>query len=119
MQPTHKPLAIVVEDNDLLRDLVAVLLEESEMEVVACDSAEAALTALDRYGSRVNMIFTDVNLAGMLTGVELAAIAKQRFPDLCVLVTSGKQAPPLPAGTRFLAKPWMPLDVLREAERIR
>jgi hypothetical protein len=65
------------------------------------------------------MIFTDVNLAGSMSGAELAAVAKQRFPELCVLVTSGRGEPRLPEGIRFLHKPWLPLDLLREAERAR
>lgn len=118
MQQSRKPLALVVEDDEMQRDLIVMLFEESEMDVVQCESAEAALAALEKVGDRVKMIFTDVSLAGSLSGVDLARIAKQRFPDLCVLVTSGKRVPELPDGTRFLPKPWMPLDLLREAERV-
>jgi hypothetical protein len=54
-----------------------------------------------------------------MNGVELAHIAKQRKPDLDVIVTSGKPlAQPLPNGAKFWSKPWVPLDVIREAERM-
>ena len=40
----YKPIALVVEDNALQREHAVVLLEECEMAVVQCDSAEAALS---------------------------------------------------------------------------
>jgi hypothetical protein len=40
-------------------------------------------------------------------------------PDIEVIVTSGKPLrQPLPDGARFWPKPWAPLDVIREAERM-
>jgi DNA-binding NtrC family response regulator len=113
-----KPIALVVEDDELQRELVAMLLEESDMGVIQCESAEAALRVLEKMGGCLSMMFTDVNLAGTLDGVDLAHFARERFPDLDVVVTSGAaQTKSLPEGTTFMAKPWRPLDVLRVAER--
>ena len=66
-------------------------------------------------------MMTDVSLAGNMNGVELAHVAKDRNPELDVIVTSGKPAcaQPLPEGAQFWAKPWAPLDVIREAELAR
>ena len=112
-----KPIALVVEDDELQRQLVATLLEESDMGVIECESAEAALRVLDRMGGCLSMMFTDVNLAGTMDGITLAHFARKRFPDLHVVVTSGAvQSKALPKGARFMPKPWRPLDVLREAE---
>jgi two-component system cell cycle response regulator CpdR len=112
-----KPIALVVEDDALQRELVVVLLEESDMGVIECDSAEAALGVLDRIGDCLSLMFTDVNLAGAMDGLALAHCAKNRFPGLQIIVTSGTPRTGLPEGVKFLAKPWQPLDVLREAER--
>jgi two-component system, cell cycle response regulator CpdR len=112
-----KPIALVVEDDVLQRELVVVLLEESDMGVIQCESAEAALVVLDRMGGCLSLMFTDVNLAGAMDGLSLAHSAKDRFPNLHVIVTSGTPRTGLPDGAKFLAKPWRPLDVLREAER--
>ena len=72
---------------------------------------------LDRMGSTLSLLMTDVNLAGRMTGAELAAIARSRHPWLDVVVTSGKPLNGrLPDGVKFWAKPWAALDVLREAE---
>jgi hypothetical protein len=64
-------------------------------------------------------MMTDVQLAGHMNGVELAHIAKKCNPELDVIVTSGKPLPqPLPDGAKFWPKPWAPLDIIREAERM-
>jgi len=113
-----KPTALVVEDDELQREMVATLLEESEMGVIQCESAEAALLVLDKMGGCISMMFADVNLAGRINGIELAHAAKNRYPNMHVIVTSGTtHKMKLPEGAAFMQKPWLPLDVLREAER--
>ena len=114
----YKPAALVVEDDEMQREILALLLEESDMRVIECESAEAAVAVLDQMGTALSLVFTDINLAGDMTGIELAHIAKRRFPELRVIVTSGGiYNPRLPDGATFMPKPWLPLDVLREAER--
>lgn len=109
--------ALIVEDDPMQRDMMSLLLEESDYDVIACESAEAAELVLSKPGNRVVLLMTDVNLAGRMSGVELAHIAKRRSPQLKVVVTSGRPlSQPLPGDTKFWSKPWAPLDVLREAQ---
>jgi two-component system, cell cycle response regulator CpdR len=111
--------ALVVEDDPMQREMIGLLLEESDYDVIECETAEAAELVLQRSSDNLVLMMTDVNLAGVMNGVELAHIAKQRKPDLDVIVTSGKPlAQPLPNGAKFWSKPWVPLDVIREAERM-
>jgi two-component system cell cycle response regulator CpdR len=111
--------ALIVEDDPMQREMISVLLEESDYDVIQCESGEAAELVLERDGEALCLLMTDVDLAGHMTGVELAHVAKQRVPDLAVIVTSGKPLrQPLPDGARFWSKPWAPLDVIREAERM-
>jgi DNA-binding NtrC family response regulator len=113
-----KPIALVVEDDVWQRELAVVLLEDSEMDVIQCESAEGALRVLEKMGGCVSMLFTDVNLVGKIDGVELAHFATQYYPNINVIVTSGLAlAKSLPEGALFMPKPWLPLELLREAER--
>ena len=113
-----KPIALVVEDDVLQRELMVALLEESDMGVIQCESAEAAIAVLEKAGECISMMFTDVNLAGIIDGVELTHLAKRGYPSIHVVVTSGLALTRgLPDGALFLPKPWLALDVLREAER--
>ena len=117
-----KPLratALIVEDDPMQRDMICLLLEESEVDVIECESAEAAELVLERAAGSLVLMMTDVQLAGNMDGVELAHIARKYNPDMGVIVTSGKPLPQqLPDGAKFWSKPWAPLDVIREAERI-
>jgi DNA-binding NtrC family response regulator len=113
-----KPIAVVVEDDMIQREDVAALLEESDMGVVQCDTAEEALRILEIMGECVSLMFTDIKLGGQIDGVELAHFSAQRYPNIHVIVTSGLALTRrLPDGVRFMPKPWLPLDILREVER--
>mgnify|MGYP005820057361 CR=1 FL=1 len=108
--------ALIVEDDPVQREMLCVLLEECDYDVIQCESAEAAERVLRKDGDCLALMMTDVSLAGDMSGVELAHIAKQHNPALDVVVTSGRPLPrSLPDGTKFWSKPWAPLDVLREA----
>jgi two-component system, cell cycle response regulator CpdR len=111
--------ALVVEDDPMQREMICLLLEESDVDVIECESAEAAELVLEQTGDSVVLMMTDVQLAGDMTGVELAHIARKYNPDMGVIVTSGRPLPQqLPDGAKFWSKPWAPLDVIREAERM-
>ena len=118
MAYAHRSTALVVENDEMQRTLVSLLLEESEMNVIECTSAEAAVLVLEESGDTVSMVFTDVELSGVMDGIELAYLAKERYPDMHVVVTSGApRIRRLPDGTMFMAKPWSPIDLLRAAQQ--
>jgi hypothetical protein len=74
---------------------------------------------LRELGPKLTWLITDVNLTGRMNGVELAFVARQHHPSLDVIVTSGgPPRQPLPAGAKFWAKPWAPVDILREAAMV-
>jgi two-component system, cell cycle response regulator CpdR len=111
-----KSIALVVEDDQMQRAKVATLLKEADFQVIQCESGEAAELVLEKVGGCLRMMFADVELAGRMTGNELATMARRRFPDLKIIVTSGRNRPDLPDGTTFMPKPWRTLDVVREVE---
>ena len=115
----RRSIAVVVENDHEERSLLAALLEEMTFEVVECESAEAALAVMQIKGDRVAMLFTDVQLAGNMDGVELAQIFSSHRPRVSVIVTSGKlpdRVSDLPADAVYLPKPWYALDVFMAAE---
>jgi two-component system, cell cycle response regulator CpdR len=110
--------ALVVEDDPMQREMIALLLEESHFDVIECESAEAAEAVLRRIAGELSLVMTDVSLAGSMNGVALAYVAKRYNPELDVIVTSGDPLlEPLPEGVAYWSKPWAPLDVIRLAER--
>jgi len=119
-QEPRRAIALIVEDDQDQRALAAALVEETDFTVVECDSGEAALKVAAMTGEALAMVLTDVNLAGRISGLELARQMRSRYPRASVVVTSGRpitQATSLPEGAVFIAKPWRALDLLRIAER--
>ncbi|XAP12236.1 response regulator [Methylobacterium fujisawaense] len=112
-------VALVVEDDPAIRALAETLLEETELDVVGCDSAEAALSVLQARGGDVALVFADVRLAGHMDGLQLARAVATLWPRARLVITSGHglPRPEMPPEAVFIAKPWRPLDVLVEAER--
>jgi CheY-like chemotaxis protein len=115
----HPRVARVVEDDSEIRALAETLLEETELDVIGCDSAEAALSVLQARGGEVALVFADIRLAGQMDGLQLARAVATLWPRARLVVTSGHDLPrpELPQEAVFIAKPWRPLDVLVEAER--
>ena len=111
-----RPIALVVENDATERELASVLLEECDMEVIPCASAEAAASVLEACGETPCFLFTDLSLPGVLTGADLAHIVRDRYPHAILVVVSADEfPPPLPEGTTFMPKPWIPLELLRAA----
>ncbi len=93
-QAQHKNRAVlIVEDDAEVRSLVATLLEDEQLNVIECESAEAALAIMLIGGREVTMILADVRLPGC-----------ERVGDL-------------PLGVAYMPKPWQPLNVLIAAEQ--
>jgi hypothetical protein len=49
-----------------------MLFEDSDLEIVGCDSAESALATMLLRGRDVVLIFSDVRLPGAIDGLERA-----------------------------------------------
>jgi len=67
----------------------------------------------------VRVVFTDWNMPGEIDGLGLARLVRRRWPDVGVIVTSGKMRPApgdLPEGVRFLSKPYRPSALIEEIE---
>jgi CheY-like chemotaxis protein len=75
-----RPNAIVVEDDDIQREMLALLLEQSNFEVLQCEDAETAALALK--AEHPSLIVTDINLVGKMDSVDLAHFARQQNADV-------------------------------------
>jgi len=115
------PAALIVEDEASVRQLASTLLEESDLHVIECESAEAALAVLQRRGETIALCFIDVRLPGLIDGVDLAQLIATYWPHVTVIVTSGdpgERLESLPKSAVYMQKPWRALDVLIAAEKV-
>jgi CheY-like chemotaxis protein len=81
-------LILVVEDEESVRTYTVDALRELGYQVLeACDGS-SAMQLLEK-GIRIDLLFTDVVLPGGMTGAQIAAKARELYPDLKVLFTTG------------------------------
>lgn len=107
---------LVVEDDVLVRMVASDILTDAGFRVYEAHDACEAMTLLEAR-SDVRVVFTDWNMPGNIDGLGLARLVRKRLPEVGVLVTSGKMHPApdeLPAGVRFLAKPYRPSALIEE-----
>ena len=105
-----RPVVLLVEDEPLVRTLQVDVLRDSDFWVLEAQDADEAFEILKRRPD-VRAVLTDVDMPGSLDGFEFARLAHQGWPQVGVLVISGKTAPEpgdLPPSAVFAAKPVRP-----------
>jgi CheY-like chemotaxis protein len=107
-----KFVTLLVEDDAIQREVLADILRDEGFEVVECTTAEAAELVISSAGTELQALITDHNLAGVMTGAELAAYARAKYPHLNIVLMSGTATSPLPTNTLFLQKPFLPRQLL-------
>lgn len=117
-EETHTIL--VAEDEVLVRVTIADYLRECGFQVVEAGSADEALIILNSEVP-VDLVFSDVQMPGTMTGFGLAQWIRQHRPDLKVILTSGWSDAAAEAGDLcddgpLLAKPY---DHILLVERIK
>jgi CheY-like chemotaxis protein len=108
---------LVVDDDPLVRASLIAKLEDLGYQALAAANAEEALALVDQ-GCDLDVLLTDVVMPGAMSGVELAALVRQRRPLARVLFTSGYQENAidrtrLASGIAFLNKPYRMTDLAR------
>ena len=104
---------LLVEDDELIRDILGEALDEAGLDTVRSPTAEAALAMMGEDAPRV--MVTDINLGAGMDGLELGRAVRQRFPDLPIVYISGRYAgvAGLRQDERFLPKPFSASALLR------
>ena len=113
MAESPQSVVLVVEDEPLVRLLVSEVLTDSGFKVLEAANAGEALTILNA-GIAVHVLYADVDMPPGINGYELAQQVHQGWPNVEILITSGRAWPgqgDLPAGAAFLAKP-VPIEAM-------
>ncbi len=89
MRPNGTPRSVlVVEDEWLVRDMIVQELRVAGWEVLQTGTAEQAI-AYARTGPSIHVVFTDIQLAGRLTGWDVAEEFRDVRADTPIIYTSG------------------------------
>jgi DNA-binding NtrC family response regulator len=104
----QKAVVLVVEDEPLIRFTTLDALEEVGHHVLEAGNADEAMV-LFRNREDIDIVFTDVNMAGSMDGIQLAQRIRAIRPSIGIIITSGVVSLDpmlLPANTVFLPKPY-------------
>jgi two-component system, cell cycle sensor histidine kinase and response regulator CckA len=85
---TRTGTVLVVEDEDLVRDLAARALVRAGHTVLTAADGERALQIVGEHRGAVDVVVSDVVMPRM-GGPELAEHLRRRWPDIAVLLVSG------------------------------
>jgi signal transduction histidine kinase/ActR/RegA family two-component response regulator len=79
---------LVVDDEEVVRDVLQEALENEGCEVIAAESGEEALRLYDENKGQIDLVFTDIGLSEM-TGWELVTAIRKRSETIPLAIVSG------------------------------
>jgi two-component system, response regulator PdtaR len=92
-EPSPTPgQVLLVEDNVLLRVLLAEELRSAGLHVIEAANADEALSYF-HTGAKIDLLFSDVQMPGSMDGVELAQRISRGYPSVRIILTSAHTGP--------------------------
>ncbi len=113
---------LLVEDDPMIRTLVAQTLEMQNYTVVLAEEGWEGIKVARNHKGKIDVLFTDVVMPG-LGGAELAMATKELYPEIKVLFMSGYSRSQLeeegvPPDAALLEKPFTPDKVIGMVRQI-
>jgi signal transduction histidine kinase len=117
-----KTVVLVVEDNPSVREVAAAMIEDMGFETLVAGSGAEGLGIIENRPD-IDLVLSDVIMAGGMNGPELAAKALKVRPELKVLFMSGyapgsvRQMQNLPNTIDLVNKPFTRTDLVEKVTR--
>ena len=109
---------LLVEDEVLIRLMLADELRNQGLQVLEASNADEALTVL-QSSLPVHLLFTDIRMPGEMDGVALAKLAHARFPQIkSIIGSSGRPESIDDFADAFLAKPYDLRELIKQVRRL-
>jgi len=115
---------LVVEDEGMVRDMTARVLDRAGYTVLLARNAAEALAIIGEDADPIDVLVTDVVMPGM-SGPDLAEEVLGRYPGMGIVLVSGYTAASLKLddvlarGAIFVSKPFNPSDLVRAVAEAR
>jgi CheY-like chemotaxis protein len=111
---------VVAEDELLLRMDIVDALQDAGFIVFEAGNAKEAIDVINAH-PEIQALFTDIDMPGSMDGLELAALVKDRWPPISVIVTSGHwkvRRELLPQGSLFMPKPYNSIEIVKSIREL-
>jgi signal transduction histidine kinase/CheY-like chemotaxis protein len=112
-----KEIVLVVEDEEVLRELVREILEGQGYQVLEAGNGVEALRVWEAHGKKVDLLLSDIVMPEGMSGRELAEKLQVEDPRLPVILTSGYSRDMIERDTqldgriKFFSKPYHPAQL--------
>ncbi len=109
----QRPTILVVEDKVIIRTPVAAYLRDCGYRVLEAATSDEALLVLKRYLAPIDVVFSDIEIAGALDGFALTQWVRNNRPQTKIVMAGSPKSAATAAGTLceegpHLAKPYEP-----------
>lgn len=107
---------LVVEDEMLLRMRAVDMVEDAGYVPIEAVDADEALAILQSR-SDIVLLFTDIQMPGSMSGLQLALAVHERWPRIKIILASGQlklSQSEIPENSRFFGKPLDSGDMVAE-----
>jgi signal transduction histidine kinase len=121
-QPAKKLKVLVVEDNESVREVAAAMIEEMGFETITATNGHEGLKMITEIKD-IDLVLSDVIMAGGMNGPELASKAIKIRPELRILFMSGyapgsvRQMQDLPDTIDLVNKPFTRNDLTEKVKK--
>ena len=111
------PVILLVEDEELIRNIVEETLGDGGFKVIVAKSGDEAVRLLDSSAPKYRALVTDIKLSpGTLSGWDVARHARAIDPELAVVYMTGDSAAEWASqgvsNSVLLTKPFAPAQLL-------
>lgn len=114
---------VLAEDDDSMRQFLALALERAGHKVIPCADGLEALKEITSKGPDVDLLLADIVMPG-LDGIELSQRTEALYPDIKVMFITGfaavamNESSPDRQNTRILSKPFHLNDLVKQVNEI-
>jgi CheY-like chemotaxis protein len=114
---------LLVEDEALIRLILAEELTDAGFEVREAAGGSQALTEIAAEADRFVLLVTDIHMPGSVDGTEVARHLRARRPDIPIIYTTGRPDALRDLGLPgrrdvVLAKPFLPSDLVSAVRKL-
>jgi DNA-binding response OmpR family regulator len=111
---------LLVEDEALVRDILAEELVEAGFEVLQAENGDEAARLIETGAAVFTLLITDIHMPGALSGRAVAQLMHRHNPCVPVIYITGRPdifegMGPLGENEAILSKPFRPSELLRKA----
>jgi DNA-binding response OmpR family regulator len=108
---------LVVDDEQAIRELISVILRSAGHQIIGASNGMEGIALFRSSPERFDLILTDLQMP-VMNGHQLIQLARETNLHAKIICMSGYTDESIPAGTKFLQKPFQPAVLLARVNEV-